>query len=313
MLLHSRLHGLPSLARPRAPGAFPFPPRSRTSATPTISRSRSSRLACRAFALPEAVDATIRNAISISAVVGISYAVLLAAVSEPPPPPTALPPGSNQQKALKPGAPQPPAPARSPASGGDDNFVWGLMGFITFLPLFNWMSWVLAALSDEDRAVLYGTYAALYGTPLLLRGLDWQDPWVLFMLALCAVHVQAERIAQTEPETLRSVRPVGLLGAALRGAVGGTGAFLSGLGGVLAGDARRVAKRHGRSRLEDRGPERPSLGPGEDPRFDPRRDSEPDLFVRDEMRRFDEELKLAEAARQQQKGKEKRLGRGDDK
>lgn len=51
-------------------------------------------------------------------------------------------------------------------------------------------SWVFGALTFERRAALYGIYAALYSSPLLLRGLDWQDPWVLGVLALGVVHVQ---------------------------------------------------------------------------------------------------------------------------
>jgi hypothetical protein len=51
-------------------------------------------------------------------------------------------------------------------------------------------AWVLAALTDEDRAARYGLTAALYASPLLLRGLDWSEPWALAMLVLCATHVQ---------------------------------------------------------------------------------------------------------------------------
>lgn len=51
-------------------------------------------------------------------------------------------------------------------------------------------SWALAAISDEDRAALYGLYAVLYGSPLLLRGLEWNDPWAITMLVLCVAHVQ---------------------------------------------------------------------------------------------------------------------------
>ncbi len=51
-------------------------------------------------------------------------------------------------------------------------------------------SWAFGALTFERRAALYGIYAALYGSPLLLRGLDWQDPWVIGVLALGVLHVQ---------------------------------------------------------------------------------------------------------------------------
>ncbi|GIL97598.1 hypothetical protein Vretimale_3131 [Volvox reticuliferus] len=190
------------------------------------------------------------------------------------------------------------------------------MGFISILPLFDWLAWVLAAINDEDRAALYCIYAALYGSPLLLRGLNWQDPWVLFMVALCVVHVQAERIAQTEPEALRSIRPVGAVGAALRGAARGTGSLLSGVGGVLAEDARLAVRRPGgrssgsntRTELgtgEDRlqlgqDPDLLDSGSGRvvvDPRRDPTRDPELEDFATRELRQFDEQLKQAEERR----------------
>ncbi|GLC40277.1 hypothetical protein PLESTB_001599700 [Pleodorina starrii] len=283
-------------------------------------------LVCNAINLPEAVDATIRNIISISAVVGISYAILLAAVSEPPSP-------SSTARALPPAASAKGMSRGLRTSGGDrsedDNFVWGLMGFISFLPLFDWLAWVLAALSDEDRATLYGIYAALYGSPLLLRGLNWQDPWVLFMLVLCVVHVQAERIAQTEPEVLRSIRPVGAVGAALRGLLGGAGSLLSGLGGVLAEDSRRAVKRPGGRSSSGggggggSGAPAQQLGPGQerlqleqdpdlvqqgavgrdlDPRRDSSRDPELEDFATQELRKFDEQLRRAEQMRRGGRG-----------
>ncbi|EFJ45407.1 hypothetical protein VOLCADRAFT_121169 [Volvox carteri f. nagariensis] len=222
---------------------------------------------------------------------------------------------------------QAPGAIRGPRASGsgrdeDDNFVWGLMGFISFLPLFNWLAWVLAAISDEDRAALYGVYAALYGSPLLLRGLDWQDPWMVFMLVLCVVHVQAERIAQTEPEALRSIRPVGLAGAALRGVMRGTGSLVTGLGGVIVEDAKRAVRRPGGSSSSSSSSTPPAeLGPGEDrlqleqdpdllgsksgvgqqqlldPRRDPTRNPELEDFAKLELRQFDEQLRQAEQRR----------------
>ncbi|KXZ44746.1 hypothetical protein GPECTOR_63g70 [Gonium pectorale] len=284
------------------------------------------------------IDATFRDIISISAVVGISYSVLLAAVSVPPQePPTSPGSGASGRKALGPGAGPPvrvgaragsaTATGRSGAAGGgDDNFVWGLMGFISCLPLFNWLAWVLAAISDEDRAPLYGIYAALYGSPLLLRGLDWQDPWVLLMLGLCVAHVQAERISATEPETLQSLRPVGALGGAVRGLLGGTGSLLRGLGGVLTEDSRRATRRPGgrssSSSSSGGGSSPAQLGSGEDrlqieqdpdlvspgkqiqqdPRRDPTRDPDLEEFSARELRQFDEMLREKERKRRGGRG-----------
>ncbi|KAG2440078.1 hypothetical protein HXX76_004192 [Chlamydomonas incerta] len=272
-------------------------------------------LLCRASFLPDAVDATFRNIITISAVVGISYALLLGAATPEPPAP---PPAGPGQRALGPGSSSSSGSSRgAPGGAGDDNFVWGLMGFISCLPLFGWLSWALAAISDEDRAALYTLYAVLYGSPLLLRGLDWSDPWALTMLALCVAHVQAERIAQTEPQTLRAIQPVAAVGRLLRGAVGGTGSALSGLGGVLAQDARRVTRRPG-GRADDApaalgaGDDRLQLerdpdlvvrgGAMQDPRLDPTRDPELEDYAARELRQFDEQLRAAADERRRNQG-----------
>ncbi|PNH03706.1 hypothetical protein TSOC_010228 [Tetrabaena socialis] len=321
----SRSHQAP-VAACAALALAPVPGRRRLNRR-CLAHPRRGPLVCLALSLPDAVDTTLRNIVTISAAVGISYAVLLAAVSVPPPPPPA--PGSDAagRRAVGPGV-----------SGSDDNFVWGLMGFISCLPLFGWLAWALAAISDEDRAALYGTYAALYGAPLLLRGLDWQDPWALLMLALCVAHVQAsargaERIARTEPETLCALRPIAAVGAAVRGAVGGTGKLLAGVGGVLREDAKRAdARRPGGRGLDIRGALRPGderLQLGQDPRLDseskagtagsqeagstadPRRDPsrEPELedFSVRELRQFDEQLKQR-GRQQQERGNSKGQG-----
>ncbi|PNW84551.1 hypothetical protein CHLRE_03g148350v5 [Chlamydomonas reinhardtii] len=278
-------------------------------------RGRAASLVCRASFLPDAVDATFRNIITISAVVGISYALILGAATPEPPTPPPLAPG---QKALGPGASRGAGSSSSSSGGaGEDNFVWGLMGFISCLPLFGWLSWALAAISDEDRAALYGLYAVLYGSPLLLRGLEWNDPWAITMLVLCVAHVQAERIAQTEPQTLRAIQPVAAVARLLRGAVGGTGSLLSGLGGVLAQDAKRVTRRpggrsdsssgpaalgSGDDRLQlDRDPDLVTRGgPIQDPRLDPTRDPELEDYAARELRQFDEQLRAAAEERRRQ-------------
>ncbi|KAG2454832.1 hypothetical protein HYH02_000664 [Chlamydomonas schloesseri] len=280
------------------------------------SRRGRGTLVCRASFLPDAVDATFRNFITISAAAGICYALLLgAATPEPPAPPM----GAPGQKALGPGSSTSRSGSSRSGSGsaGEDNFVWGLMGFISCLPLFGWLSWALAAISDEDRAALYTLYAALYGSPLLLRGLDWNDPWALTMLALCVAHVQAERIAQTEPQTLRAIQPVAALGRLVRGAVGGTGSVLSGLSGVLAKDARRVSRRpggrpdggqaalgSGDDRLQlERDPDLVKRGgPIQDPRLDPTRDPELEDYAARELRQFDEQLRAAAEDKRRKQG-----------
>ena len=68
-------------------------------------------------------------------------------------------------------------------------------------------SWALVAISSEERSTLYLTYAGLYAAPLLARGLDWQDPWALSVLALGAVHMQVRPLPSTQPAPPTHIGP----------------------------------------------------------------------------------------------------------
>ncbi|GBF96838.1 hypothetical protein Rsub_09694 [Raphidocelis subcapitata] len=92
-----------------------------------------------------------------------------------------------------------PVPPERVREHQESNFRWALMGGISFFPLFNWLAWVLAALEDEANARLYYWFAGLYALPLLVNGFD-QDAFSIALLLTGAVHVQAARIAATEPE-----------------------------------------------------------------------------------------------------------------
>eukprot|EP00878_Enallax_costatus_P009197 GHUV01009615.1.p1 GENE.GHUV01009615.1~~GHUV01009615.1.p1 ORF type:complete len:265 (+),score=68.25 GHUV01009615.1:154-948(+) len=91
--------------------------------------------------------------------------------------------------------PEKPAVAALP----DDNFTWAVMGVVSCIPLFNFMAWVLGALQSDNPRPYYWA-AALYALPLLRNGFD-QDWFSISLLLLGAAHVQALRVAATEPET----------------------------------------------------------------------------------------------------------------
>lgn len=85
------------------------------------------------------------------------------------------------------------------AGEGADNVKWSVMGVLSFLPFFNPMIWVFAALDeDADASALYWSFAFLYACPYLANGVQ-VDAFTLLTLAACVAHVQIERIAQTEP------------------------------------------------------------------------------------------------------------------
>jgi len=145
----------------------------------------------------------------------------------------------------------------------EDGFSYGVMGAVSFIPLFNWTAWVLPALTQPERAPLYLSYAALYATPLLLEGFSIGG-YTVAMLLLGVLHVQVERIVATEPQTFLSLQP-------LRSTLE-TVAFLSrqatkfagSLGGIVAQDAQDVAS--GGSRLRKDFQDRSSL-PGSSERM----------------------------------------------
>lgn len=123
----------------------------------------------------------------------------------------------------------------------DDNtsdFGWGISGFITFLPLFNWLAWILPAL-QSNRSLVYYTYAAVYAYPLLRNGFD-QDWYSTLMFAACIVHLQVERLARTEPEVLQNAAPLKGVGSGLAKALKAVGAFSGELVSTVRKDVRRI-------------------------------------------------------------------------
>ncbi|KAG1676047.1 hypothetical protein FOA52_014912 [Chlamydomonas sp. UWO 241] len=163
------------------------------------------RLTC--AALPEPIDGFLITATIASSVAAISLTALTVAFSAPP---------------------QPPSRAASSLAENDDDagFGWSVAGVVACIPLVSFIAWALPILSasgpgsiepaatggggtsgTSDTSVqLYYAYAALYAAPLLRSGFDL-DAYSLAMIMLCVVHVQVERIAAIEPETLRALLP----------------------------------------------------------------------------------------------------------
>ncbi|XP_051219285.1 uncharacterized protein [Lolium perenne] len=69
----------------------------------------------------------------------------------------------------------------------------GVMGIISFLPYFNWLSWVFAYLDGGSK--LYLVYAAVYLAPYLRTNLSLSpdESWLpIASIFICILHVQLE-------------------------------------------------------------------------------------------------------------------------
>lgn len=81
------------------------------------------------------------------------------------------------------------------------NTKWAVMGVLSALPLLGFTAWLFGATDAPDSKQAsrpYLAFAALYASPLLY-GVAL-TPFAFACAALCAVHVQVERIRETEPE-----------------------------------------------------------------------------------------------------------------
>lgn len=79
-----------------------------------------------------------------------------------------------------------------------DEVKWSVMTVLSFLPFLNPMAWIFAALDDETSPTIYWSFAVLYSLPYLKNGFEL-DGFTTLVLMLGIVHIQVERIAQTEP------------------------------------------------------------------------------------------------------------------
>eukprot|EP00210_Caulerpa_lentillifera_P007682 g7333.t1 len=99
-----------------------------------------------------------------------------------------------------------------------DDIKWSVATIVSFLPYFNWTSWLLVAF-DSEFPLAYYLLSALYLAPSIESGFQ-MDSFTVFMIVLGVLHIQVERIAQTEPEFLStmknddsvdSINPLGLV------------------------------------------------------------------------------------------------------
>jgi hypothetical protein len=127
---------------------------------------------------------------------------------------------------------------RPNADESADNIKWGVMSALTLLPFLNPMAWVFGALDDPDSAYLYWSFAALYTLPYVRSGFEL-DGLAVAALLLGIVHVQVERIAQTEPAELELPEVVRTALRALPRAVTSLGRYSSGIGEEVSERLRR--------------------------------------------------------------------------
>jgi hypothetical protein len=74
---------------------------------------------------------------------------------------------------------------------GADDVRYAAMGVISFIPLFNWLTWVFAWLDTSKQRYL--VYAIVYLAPYLRTGLSIspEDSWLpLASVLACIIHVQ---------------------------------------------------------------------------------------------------------------------------
>lgn len=79
-----------------------------------------------------------------------------------------------------------------------ENIRWSVMGVLSVLPFVNPMAWVFAALDDDDSSTLYYSLAFIYSLPYIANGFEL-DGFAIVSVLACILHVQVERLAQTEP------------------------------------------------------------------------------------------------------------------
>lgn len=70
---------------------------------------------------------------------------------------------------------------------------FAVMGIISFIPYFNWMSWVFAWMDTGDKR--YALYAIVYLAPYLRSNLSLSpdESWLpIASILLCIIHIQLE-------------------------------------------------------------------------------------------------------------------------
>lgn len=80
----------------------------------------------------------------------------------------------------------------------EDNVRWSVMSVTSCLPYLNYLGWVFGALYEEEGPTLYWVLSFLYFLPYVMDGFRL-DGFTILTLCMGVVHMQIERIAQTEP------------------------------------------------------------------------------------------------------------------
>lgn len=92
-----------------------------------------------------------------------------------------------------------------------DDARFAVMGIISFIPYFNWLSWLFAWLDTGKRR--YAVYAVVYLAPYLRPNLSIspEDSWLpIASILLCIIHIQLEASIQNgDIQGLQLFREVG--------------------------------------------------------------------------------------------------------
>jgi hypothetical protein len=100
-------------------------------------------------------------------------------------------------------------------------------------------AWVFGALDDEASSVLYWSFAWIYTMPYIANGFEL-DRYAIAALLVGIIHMQVERIAQTEPVEIE-------LPQVLRSLLRSVPRALTALGRYGAGVGEEVRGRVGKS------------------------------------------------------------------
>lgn len=108
---------------------------------------------------------------------------------------------------------------------------------------------MFAALDDEEAYLLYYSLAFIYALPYVANGFEL-DGFALLSLLICTLHIQLERIAQTEPVEVELPSVLRRLVGGIPKAVRSLGRYSSRLGTELGGRTRSAEE--ARKRRPDR-------------------------------------------------------------
>jgi len=160
----------------------------------------------------------------------------------------------------------------------EEDFSFGVMTGVSFLPYANWTAWVLRAIEDQSNSALYYAVAALYAVPWIAHDLRL-DGFTTIMLLLGAANVKIESMAATEAVEWR---------------VPGVSEVAAQVSRSMATPARAVADAAQRKQLAA-GQRQPV--PGQE---DTEERLDPAQFEEEELKRWDEAFRSRDTTRDRQ-------------